>query len=85
MYTLMFNSAIFYALQPNVLHLVTPLINFLASHPQVPASMLSELRGVVIGAAPLGKELIHKFLSKFGEHIFLQEGIYTVRNLWWKT
>ncbi|ODM98590.1 4-coumarate--CoA ligase 2 [Orchesella cincta] len=60
--------------KPTTLHLVTPLINFLASHPLVPNTALPSTKGVVIGAAPLGKELIAKFLTKFGSHIFLQEG-----------
>ncbi|CAL8097226.1 unnamed protein product [Orchesella dallaii] len=60
--------------KPTKLHLVTPIINFLASHPMVPKTALSNTEGVIIGAAPLGKELITKFLNKFGSHIFLQEG-----------
>jgi len=50
--------------RPTFLHIVPPIVNFLASSPNVTSEMLSSLRQVNCGAAPCGMALINKFRLK---------------------
>lgn len=47
-----------------VVHLVPPIINFLAGHPLVEAKHLSSIRSVMSGAAPIGASDVDRFLKK---------------------
>ncbi|XP_021962744.1 probable 4-coumarate--CoA ligase 3 [Folsomia candida] len=60
--------------RPTVLHLVTPLISFLCQSPEITPDDLKHTRGTVAGAAPIGKTLIERFITKFDQYMFFQEG-----------
>lgn len=47
-----------------VLHLVPPIINFMAAHPLVQTKHLTSVRSVMSGAAPIGASDIDRFLKK---------------------
>lgn len=48
-----------------VVHLVPPIINFLAAHPLVEAKHLTSIRSVMSGAAPIGSSDVDRFLKKY--------------------
>merc|ERR1719483_129002 len=50
--------------QPTVLHLVPPLVSFLATNSVVKSSHLSSVKVVTGGAAPFGPSLIEQFMEK---------------------
>lgn len=64
----------FEILQPTALHLVPPLIQFLAYSPEVKPEDLETVHTIIGAAAPIGAGLIHKLLDKAGKYIFFQEG-----------
>ena len=51
-------------LQPDVLHIVPPLVQFCAYNPVVKPHHLESLEFVFIGAAPVGEVLASKFKEK---------------------
>ena len=63
-----------------VLHLVPPLVGFLALCPDLKLEVLHRLHTVFIGAAPLGPAIASKLVERFDKQdILLQEGIkYTL-------
>eukprot|EP00088_Acartia_fossae_P039379 TRINITY_DN4098_c0_g1_i4.p1 TRINITY_DN4098_c0_g1~~TRINITY_DN4098_c0_g1_i4.p1 ORF type:complete len:371 (-),score=73.62 TRINITY_DN4098_c0_g1_i4:147-1094(-) len=50
--------------KPTFLHIVPPLVSFLANSPQVTKEHLSSLREVACGAAPCGTALAKSFMAK---------------------
>ena len=60
--------------QPTYLHLVPPLVSFVASNPTVKRDGLKNIHTVVCGGAPSGPVLINRFLEKADKYIFFQEG-----------
>ena len=54
--------------KPTILHLVPPIISFLATHPMVKSSMLESVRAVVGAAAPFGPALIENFKKRCEPH-----------------
>ena len=50
--------------QPTFLHLVPPLVSFLASSPDITSEDLSSLEHINAAAAPSGQEIIRQFKSK---------------------
>merc|ERR1711974_501403 len=50
--------------RPQFLHLVPPLIGFLATHPAVTPDHLSSVTTIFGGAAPIGKTLLHLLKQK---------------------
>ena len=50
--------------QPTALHVVPPLVTFLANSPTVTEETLSSLKVIFCGAAPLGPALIERVLKK---------------------
>ncbi|XP_068218337.1 probable 4-coumarate--CoA ligase 1 isoform X2 [Palaemon carinicauda] len=55
------------------LHLVPPLVNFLIQSPDVTAETLSQLRTIIISAAPFSLSVAQAFKKKFSKDVFLQE------------
>lgn len=51
------------------LHIVPPIVLFLARHPVVDKFDLSGLRNIICAAAPLGEALTHKFIEKRKKNI----------------
>lgn len=60
--------------RPTFLHLVPPLVGFLANHPDVTTEHLSSMRQVNVGGAPSGTSLISQFQEKAGPHVIYREG-----------
>jgi len=58
---------------PTFLHVVPPLVSFLANHPAVKPQHLSSLRQVSCGAAPCGEALIRQFNQK-APRVLFREG-----------
>ena len=56
------------------MHLVPPLVSFVASNPLVTKESLENIHTVVCGGAPSGSVLIKKFLNKAEKYVFFQEG-----------
>merc|ERR1719244_119602 len=50
--------------KPTMLNLVPPLISFIASHPAVKKSLLTQVTKVTGGAAPIGETLLKKLMDK---------------------
>ena len=55
---------------------VPPLVLFLCKNPIVDKFDLSSLKSIVVGAAPIGKELIEEFQNKF-PHCRVRQGELT--------
>lgn len=60
--------------QPTSLHLVTPLISYIANSKDFGTEELSETHTVVGGAAPIGVTLIRKLMEKARSDFTFQEG-----------
>jgi len=60
--------------KPSFLHLVPPMVSFLASSPLVTKQHLASLREVICGAAPCGSSLISQFMKKAPESLLFKEG-----------
>ena len=60
--------------RPTFLHLVPPLVSFLANHPLVTPQHLQSLRQVNVGAAPSGPSLIEQFYKKAASYTMYKEG-----------
>jgi len=60
--------------KPSFLHLVPPVVSFLASSPLVTKEHLAGLREVICGAAPCGASLISQFMKKAPESLLFKEG-----------
>jgi len=60
--------------KPTFLHLVPPLVSFLANSPAVTTEHLSTLRQVNVGAAPSGPNLINQFYKKAPRYVMYKEG-----------
>ena len=58
--------------RPQFLHLVPPLIGFLATHPAVTPDHLSSVTTIFGGAAPIGKTLLH-LLKQKAPHVRFRE------------
>ena len=58
--------------RPQFLHMVPPLIGFLATHPAVTPDHLSSVTTVFGGAAPIGKTLLH-LLKQKAPHVRFRE------------
>ncbi|XP_043196182.1 4-coumarate--CoA ligase 5-like [Amphibalanus amphitrite] len=58
--------------RPTALHLVPPLVTFLANSPTVTAETLSSLKVIFCGAAPLGPALIQRVLQKIDTATFIE-------------
>ncbi|PSN32296.1 putative 4-coumarate--CoA ligase 3 [Blattella germanica] len=56
----------------SMLYLVPPLIQFMASHPDVKGSYLNSVRCVNNGAAPVGPNDVDRFLTKAPQVTFMQ-------------
>ena len=50
--------------RPSFLHLVPPLLGFLASSPLVTPDLLAPIRQINTGAAPAGQTLLSQFRAK---------------------
>ncbi|XP_021952713.1 probable 4-coumarate--CoA ligase 1 [Folsomia candida] len=59
--------------KPTLLHLVTPLMQFLLHNPDVTKKDLETVKGSVAGGAPTGKTLISRYLEKFDHGMIYQE------------
>jgi len=55
--------------KPTLLHLVPPLVQFLAATPVVKAQHLASVKVVTGGAAPFGPALIEMFMKKVAPHV----------------
>ena len=55
--------------KPTLLHLVPPLVQFLAATPVVKSQYLSSVKVVTGGAAPFGPALIEMFMKKVEPHV----------------
>lgn len=77
-YSIIFTNQIykvtFLSVQPTLLHLVTPLMQFLLHNPDVTKKDLETVKGSVAGGAPTGKTLISRYLEKFDHGMIYQEG-----------
>lgn len=60
--------------KPSFLHLVPPLVGFLANHPLVTSDHLASLRQINVGAAPSGPTLISQFYKKAAPYTIYKEG-----------
>ena len=60
--------------KPTFLHLVPPLMGFLANHPLVTPDHLKSLRQINVGAAPIGPTLITQFYKKAPKYTIFKEG-----------
>jgi len=60
--------------QPTILHLATPLINFIIGCESITREDMEETRCIVAGAAPVGNTAITQLLDKVGHYIQFQEG-----------
>ena len=73
-----FDPAVFVKLltehKPSFLHLVPPLVSFLASSPLVQPDHLRSLRQINTGAAPAGPRLISQLYEKAPAYTMLKEG-----------
>ena len=59
--------------KPTFLHLVPPLLGFLANNPLVTQDHLKSLRRINVGAAPIGQTLISQFYKKAPKYTIFQE------------
>ncbi|XP_059089856.1 uncharacterized protein LOC131885733 [Tigriopus californicus] len=59
--------------KPSFLHFAPPLVGFCANHPDVKPHHLESVESVFVGAAPLGKALIDRFLKK-APQVKIREG-----------
>lgn len=64
--------------------LVPPLLLFLAKDPIVSEYDLSNLESILVGAAPVGKELSEEFLKRFPHVKFLTQGRVRCINYRWR-
>ncbi|TRY61085.1 hypothetical protein TCAL_11080 [Tigriopus californicus] len=62
-----------YKASPSFLHFAPPLVGFCANHPDVKPHHLESVESVFVGAAPLGKALIDRFLKK-APQVKIREG-----------
>ncbi|ODM98582.1 4-coumarate--CoA ligase 2 [Orchesella cincta] len=60
--------------KPKCVHLVPPLIAFMANSPDVTKNEFVSIRAIMGGAAPIGEALITRLLEKAGKYFFFQEG-----------
>ena len=60
--------------RPSLLHLVPPLLSFLASSPAISRADLASLRQIYTGAAPAGPALIEKFYRVAPHYTVFKEG-----------
>jgi len=60
--------------KPTVLHLVPPLVSFLATNPAVKSQHLESVNAVTGGAAPFGPTLLQQFTDKIGKKVDFREG-----------
>ncbi|XP_064088788.1 uncharacterized protein LOC135203096 isoform X2 [Macrobrachium nipponense] len=58
----------------DVLQIVPPLLNFLVKSPEATRELLSSVKAVLVGAAPVSPTEAKAFKAKFSEDIFIQEG-----------
>ncbi|XP_066953879.1 probable 4-coumarate--CoA ligase 3 isoform X3 [Macrobrachium rosenbergii] len=58
----------------DMIHLVPPLLNFLVKSPEVTRDVLSSVKSMLVGAAPVSPTEAKAFKAKFSEDIFVQEG-----------
>jgi len=61
-------------LQPTCIHLVPPLIGFMANSPEITKNEFVSINSIMGGAAPIGEALISRLLEKAGKYFFFQEG-----------
>jgi acyl-CoA synthetase (AMP-forming)/AMP-acid ligase II len=60
--------------QPTTLHLVPPLVSFIANSPEFGAKELAGTDTILASAAPIGSSLVNRVLEKAGKYLFFQEG-----------
>ncbi|CAL8097190.1 unnamed protein product [Orchesella dallaii] len=60
--------------KPTCVHLVPPLIAFMANSPEVTKNEFVSINAIMGGAAPIGEALITRLLEKAGKYFFFQEG-----------
>jgi len=60
--------------KPTFLHIVPPLVGFLANHPMVTQDHLKSLKQISVGAAPVGPSLISQFYKKAPKNTKFYEG-----------
>uniref|UniRef100_A0A646QDR8 Luciferin 4-monooxygenase n=1 Tax=Hemiscolopendra marginata TaxID=943146 RepID=A0A646QDR8_9MYRI len=61
--------------KPNIMYLVPPLVNFLATYPELNVDDLRNLHTIVCGAAPLSKNIVSTLLDRLHpQPIAFQEG-----------
>ena len=68
-------------LQPSHLHLVPPLVTFVANSPDVDKTTFSSVNVIYCAAAPLGKQLQKRFCEKTGGNFDFIEGMLPSRVL----
>lgn len=63
-----------YILQPTYLHVVPPLMLFLARHPHVLKFDLSSVKNVFVGAAPTPVNVTVELLERFKDQLVVRQG-----------
>ncbi|CAG7819952.1 unnamed protein product, partial [Allacma fusca] len=56
-----------------MVHVVPPLLAFVATNPEITKMELESVRTVICGAAPTPTHLVHRLLEKTGKYTFYQE------------
>ena len=59
--------------QPNFLHVVPPLLGFLANSPAVTPDIFSPMRDIFVAAAPISSCMTEKFMKK-APNVVVREG-----------
>ncbi|CAG7723148.1 unnamed protein product [Allacma fusca] len=60
--------------RPTIMHMVTPLINFMVNSADFTSKEFEATETVIGGAAPIGPSLINQLLEKANKHMLFQEG-----------
>jgi len=60
--------------KPTCIHLVPPLISFMAASPEFTKKEFESIHSIMGGAAPIGEALISRLLQKAEKYFFFQEG-----------
>ena len=69
--------------QPNFLHVVPPLLGFLANSPAVTPELFSHMRDILVAAAPISSCLTEKFMKK-APNVVVREGKIQIMASAWR-
>ena len=79
---LIVNISILNMFQPNFLHVVPPLLGFLANSPTVTPELVSSTRDILVAAAPVSSYLTEKIMEK-APNVVVREGkIQSMASAW---